>query len=245
VVLPLSVFIYPTNELLIDYIMDSIGKAVVILSLLGIGILYGISLTSFVEPPYVPLEEVAVGTHEGTFIRTKGVITDLSITEYGNLLTLRGNKTELLIFVDLGIGKEQLNLSYGDEIEVQGRVQLYKGRYELVAAENTINKVSAENESVVSFVSQIARHPEEYEGKRIRVVGYAEGVYKHVFYLGSEGDSYQMRVKVEAEARAKTNNGSIPISELQKGDKIIAEGVFRYNPENMRYELNLISLRRC
>ena len=244
-VLPLSVFIYPTNELLIDYIMDSIGKAVVILSLLGIGILYGISLTSFVEPPYVPLEEVAVGTHEGTFIRTKGVITDLSITEYGNLLTLRGNKTELLIFVDLGIGKEQLNLSYGDEIEVQGRVQLYKGRYELVAAENTINKVSAENESVVSFVSQIARHPEEYEGKRIRVVGYAEGVYKHVFYLGSEGDSYQMRVKVEAEARAKTNNGSIPISELQKGDKIIAEGVFRYNPENMRYELNLISLRRC
>ncbi|RLG29216.1 hypothetical protein DRN97_12245, partial [Methanosarcinales archaeon] len=151
VVLPLSVFIYPTSELLIDYIMDSIGKAVVILSLLGIGILYGISLTSFVEPPYVPLEEVAVGTHEGTFIRTKGVITDLSVTEYGNLLTLRGNKTELLIFVDLGIGKEQLNLSYGDEIEVQGRVQLYKGRYELVAAENTINKVSAENESAVSF----------------------------------------------------------------------------------------------
>lgn len=247
--LPLSVFgsifilIFPTNELLIDYIMDSIGKAVVILSLLGIGILYGISLTSFVEPPYVPLEEVAVGTHEGTFIRTKGVITDLSVTEYGNLLTLRGNKTELPIFVDLG--KEPLNLSYGDEIEVQGRVQLYKGRYELVAAENTINKVSAENESVVSFVSQIARHPEEYEGRRIRVVGYAEGVYKHVFYLGSEGDSYQMRVKVEAEARAKTNNGSIPISELQKGDKIIAEGVFRYNPENMRYELNLISLRRC
>jgi len=225
--------------------MDSIGKAVVILSLLGIGILYGISLTSFVEPPYVPLEEVAVGTHEGTFIRTKGVITDLSVTGYGNLLTLRGNKTELLVFVDLGIGKEQLNLSYGDEIEVQGRVKLYKGRYELVAAENTIKKLSAENESAISFVSQIARHPEEYEGKRIRVVGYAEGVYKHVFYLGSEGDSYQMRVKVEAEARAKTDNGSIPISELQKGDKIIAEGVFRYNPENMRYELNLISLRRC
>jgi hypothetical protein len=217
--------------------MDNIQITVIIFSLLGVCILYGISL--FVVPPYVPLEEVAVGTYEGTFVRTKGVITDFSVTGYGNMLTIRGNKTELLILVNSG--KEQLNLSYGDEIEVQGRVQLYKGRYELVAAENAINKVSAENGSAVSFVSQIARHPEGYEGRRICVVGYVEDVYKHVFYLGDEGDSHQMRVKVEVEARV--NN--IPISELQKGDKILAQGVFRYNPENMRYELNLISLRRC
>ncbi|MCW3141960.1 MAG: hypothetical protein N2V72_07315 [Methanophagales archaeon] len=224
--------------------MDNIGKAVVIFSLLGVGILYGIS--SFVEPAYVPLEEVAVGPHEGALIRTIGVITDFSTTDHGNLLTLRGDKTELPVFVEsTNAMNGQLKLNYGDEIEVQGRVQLYKGRYELVADENTIKKLSAENESAVSFVPQIARHPEEYEGRRISVVGYARDVQKHVFYFGDEKSKYCMRVKVEGRARARTDNGSIPISELQKGDKIIAEGVFRYNPENMRYELNLISLRRC
>ena len=216
--------------------MDNIGKVVIIFSLLGVGILYGISLTSFVEPPYVPLEEVAVGTYEGAFIRTKGIITDFSATEYGNMLTIKGNGTELLIFIDsANAKKEQLNLSYGDEIEVQGRVQLYEGRYKIAASEKAIKKLSYV--SNISFVSQIAMHPEEYEGRRISVVGYAEDVYKHVFYLGDEKGKYLLRVKVD--------DGSIPISELQEGDKIIAEGVFVYNPENMRYELNLISLMRC
>jgi len=217
--------------------MDNIGKAVIILSLLGVGILYGISLTSFVESPYVPLEAVAVGTHEGAFIRTKGVITDFRITEYGDVVTIGGNKTELTIFVDPA-GEGLLNLSYGDEIEVQGRVQLYKGRYELVAAENGIKRLIYGNENT-SFVSQIAMRPEEYEGRRISVVGYAGDVYKRVFYLCDEKGKYRMRVKVEAEA------GDSIISGLQKGDKIIAEGVFVYDPENTRYELNLISLRRC
>ena len=231
--------------------MDNIGKAVIVFSLLGVGILYGLSLTSFVEPPYVPLEEVAcragAGDHEGELIRTKGVITDFRATDYGNMLTLRENKTELLIFVDTAdksAGK--LNLSYGDVIEVEGRVNTYKGRPELVVHgghENAIKKLSAENENEnIAFVSQIAMHPEDYKGERVHVVGYADNVYKHVFYLADEHGKHLLRVRVEAEteARAKSDDGSIPISSLQKGDKIIAEGVFRYDPGNMRYELNLI-----
>ena len=236
--------------------MDNIGKAVIVFSLLGVGILYGLSLTSFVEPPYVPLEEVAcragAGDHEGELIRTKGVITDFLATDYGNMLTIRENKTELLIFVDTldkSVGK--LNLSYGDVVEVEGRVNTYKGRPELVVHGghgNAIKKLSAENENEnIAFVSQIAMHPEDYKGERVRVVGYADNVYKHVFYLADEHGKYLLRVWVgaETEARAKSDDGSIPISALQKGDKIIADGVFRYDPGNMRYELNLILLRRC
>ena len=231
--------------------MDNIGKAVIVFSLLGVGILYGLSLTSFVEPPYVPLEEVAcrAGTNEGELIRTKGVITDFRATDYGNMLMLRENKTELLIFVDtLDKSVEKLNLSYGDVIEVEGRVNTYKGRPELVVHGghgNAIKKLSAENENEnenIAFVSQIAMHPEDYKGERVHVVGYADNVYKHVFYLADEHGKHLLRVRVEAEteARAKSDDGSIPISALQKGDKIIAEGVFRYDPGNMRYELNLI-----
>nr|QNO52257.1 hypothetical protein BPDGFPMF_00016 [Methanosarcinales archaeon ANME-1 ERB6] len=232
--------------------MDNIGKAVIIFSLLGVGILYGISLTSFVEPPYVPLEEVAVETNEGELIRTKGVITDSLATDYGNMLTIRENKTELLIFVDtLDKSAGKMNLSYGDVVEVEGRVKIYKGRPELVVhggPGNAIKKLSAENENEnIAFVSQIAMHPEDYKGERVSVVGYADNVYKHVFYLADEHGKHLLRVRVEAEteARAKSDDGSIHISALQKGDKIIAEGMFRYDPGNMRYELNLILLRRC
>lgn len=213
--------------------MDKIGKIVIIFSLLGVCILYGISV--FVTPPFVPLDEVAL--HEGSVIRTRGVITDFSITESGNvLMNIEGNKTELPIFVTSGAENEELlNLSYGDEIEVEGRVEVYQGEYELVVSGNAIKKVT--QGSNISFVSQIAVHPEEYEGRKLQVAGYAEDVYQRVFYLRDESSTYHLRVKLMAT--------DISISELQEGDKIIAEGVFSYDAKNMRYELNLVALRRC
>ena len=207
--------------------MDTIGKTVIIFSLLGVCILYGISL--FVTPPFVPLDEVAL--HENEIIRTEGVITEFSVTEYSNvLMKLEGNQTELMLFVESpNDRKELLNLSYGDEIEVEGRVQLYRGEYELVVSGNAIKKMTPG--SNISFVSQIAAHPEEYKGKKIRVAGYVEDIYTHVFYLRDEPGNHRMRVKATISS----------ISELQEGDKIIAEGVFSYDAEDMRYELNLIS----
>lgn len=213
--------------------MDNVGKIVIIFSLLGVCILYGISV--FVTPPFVPLDEVAL--HEGSVIRTRGVITDFSITESGNvLMNIEGNKTELPIFVTSGAENEELlNLSYGDEIEVEGRVEVYQGEYELVVSGNAIKKVT--QGSNISFVSQIAVHPEEYEGRKLQVAGYAEDVYQRVFYLRDESSTYHLRVKLMAT--------DISISELQEGDKIIAEGVFSYDAKNMRYELNLVALRHC
>jgi hypothetical protein len=213
--------------------MENVGKLVIIFSLLGVCLLYGISV--FVTPPFVPLDEVA--PHEGSVIRTRGVITDFSITESGNMLIkIEGNQTELPIFVNSGAGRsELLNLSYGDEIAVEGRVEVYQGEYELVVSGNAIKKVTPR--STISFVSQIAVHPEEYEGRKLQVVGYAEDVYQRVFYLRDETGDYRLRVKLMATDR--------PISELHEGDKIIAEGVFSYDAQNMRYELNLVALRHC
>lgn len=208
--------------------MDNIGKLVIVFSLLGVCILYGISV--YVEPPYVPLDEVTA--HEGTFVRTKGVITDLSVTRSGNMLVrIVDNQTELLIVINSAYkGEGSLNLSYGDEIEVEGRVQVYQGEYELVADENAITRRA--HESTISFISQIALRPGDYEGRRIRIAGYVKDVYKRVFHLCDENGNYCMRVKAN----------DIPISELEEGDKLIAEGLFSYNSQSMRYELDLIAL---
>ena len=207
----------------------------IIFSLLGVCILYCISL--FLTPQFVPLDEVAL--HEGTVIRTSGVITEFSVTEYGNvLMKIEGNRTELLLFVASANDRnELLNLRYGDEIEVEGRVQVYRGDYELIVSGNAIKEV-AQQKSNISFVAQIAAQPEEFKGKNIRVVGYVEDVYTRVFYLSDETGNHRMRVKL----RTATTN---LISELHEGDKIIVEGVFSYDAENMRYELNLICFEHC
>lgn len=208
--------------------MDNIGKLVVILSLLGVCILYAIS--SFIEPPYVTLDEV--GAHENVFVRTSGVISDFYVTGSGNvLMKIMRNRTELLIFIRSAANSEKLlNLSYGDEIEVEGRVSLYQGEYELVADENAIKKVA--HESNISFISQIALRPEHYNGRRIRIVGYVKDVYKRIFHLCDEKGNYCMRV----------NTNEISISKLEDGTKIVADGLFYYVPQNLRYELDLIAM---
>lgn len=213
--------------------MDNVGKIVVIFSLLGVCILYGTSLS--ITPPLVPLDDVA--PYEGSVIRTRGVITDFSTLRSGHvLMTIEGNQMELPIFVPSEAKNEKLlNLSYGDEIEVEGRVNVYRGKYQLVVSGNAIKKVTSGGN--IYFVSQIAERPAEYEGRKLQVVGYVDRVYKRIFYLSDERGDYRLRVKLMA--------GDIPISKLQKGDKIIAEGVFSYDAQNMRYELNLVALRRC
>ncbi len=202
---------------------------VIAFSLVGVCVLYYISLV--ITPPFVPLNEVAF--HEGTIIRTRGVITELSVTESGNvLIKLAGNQTELPLFFDSPTARQELsNLSYGDEIEVEGKVQVYQGSYELFVSKGGIKMVTRERDT--AFVSQIAVQPEAYEGRKIRVVGYAEDVYTHVFYLCDETGSYRMRVRVM--------DADSSISTLQEGDKILAEGVCSYDAQNMRYELNLVS----
>ncbi|MCW7071226.1 MAG: hypothetical protein OCU12_02670 [Methanophagales archaeon] len=241
--------------------MDSVGKAVVVFSLLGVCGLYGLSLTSLVEPPFVPLEAVAsgggsgggsgwgsggCGEYEGQLVRTRGVLTDLRTTAAGDLLTIKANGSELLVFVflDSAVGataasarkeRERLNLGYGDEVVVQGKVQSYRGRCEIVA-EKVGCKNETANSSVSVFVSQVAENPEEYEGRRVSVVGCVGNVYKNIFYLGDEKGKYLMRVNL------KSVSISRPELKMQKGEKIIAEGVFAYNAENLRYELNLVSV---
>lgn len=67
---------------------------------------------------------------------------------------------------------------------------------------------------------------------------YIDDLFTRIFYLrSSETGTGGHRMKV----KLMNKETSIAISELQEGDKIIAAGVLSYDPENLRYELNLIS----
>ncbi|MHC1635682.1 MAG: OB-fold nucleic acid binding domain-containing protein [Candidatus Methanospirareceae archaeon] len=209
--------------------MDAINKVVVIFSVLGILSLY--CLSSFTNPPSVHLEEISA--HEGEIVKVKGVITDLKSTKYGNIIIrIREGEAEALIFVKSP--DEDEKIKYGDVIEVIGKVEEYKGKYEIVTSSDRIKKIKSTNGSIL-FVSEIAKHPKQYEGKRIKVIGYVKDMRRNIFYLTDENGEYKLRVN-------KITNPSSYAQELEKRKKVMVEGVFIYNPEDMRYELNLVSL---
>jgi len=217
------------------------GRFVIVISLFGICLLYCVSC--IVEPSYVPLDVLANQSqnYENELIKTKGLVVDLLNLSDGNmLLNIMDNGTELPVFVSSSDkDSEKLVLRYGDEIELQGRIQQYSGKYEIVASKSGIRKIKSDNsnDNNAHFVAEIAEHPSNYEGRRIRVVGYICKVYKRIFYLCSDNKAsteYQYRMRVIAERLAEPG--------LEKGDKVIADGVLVYNPGDMRYELKLISL---
>jgi len=223
-----------------------IGRFVIVISLFGICLLYCISC--IVEPPYVPLDAIASQSHnhshnyENELIKTRGVVVDLmNLSDRNMLLNIMDNGTELPVFVSSSFSSsdkdsEKLMLKYGDVIELQGRIQQYRGKYEIAASEGGLKKINSDNnDKGAYFVAEIAEYPSNYEGRRIRVVGYICKVYKRIFYLCSEeGESTGYRMRVVPKRLAEP--------ELEKGDKVIIEGVLVYNPRDMRYELELISL---
>ncbi len=198
------------------------GKLVIAISLLGIGILYGISI--MVNPPYVSLGSIA--DHNNELVKTKGLVTALRRSSGGNtILEITADGTELPVFVH-STAADNLDLRYGDEIELEGRVQQYGGNYVITTTGDSIRPINSR--SSIYFVTEVAEHPDAYKGRRIRVLGTVSRVYRNVFYLD------QMRVVAAAETEH--------IPRIEKGDRVIADGVFVYNKGDLRYELKLIAL---
>ncbi|MGC9444832.1 MAG: hypothetical protein ACP5E9_07925 [Candidatus Methanospirareceae archaeon] len=210
--------------------MDRAGTVVIIFSVLGIGMLYGASL--LLMPPMVPLDEIT--RYEGLSVRTRGFVTDVSVTDPGYaFVSLAANQTTLLLFVtpvdQSGIVRD---LRYGDEVVVEGSVQVYRGGYELVTAEHAITKVNTSANRIV-FIPQIASEPKRFEEERIRVIGTIADLYTSVLYLADGTGTYRLRVK--------SGSGALITSGLQEGDRIVAEGILSYDSTELRYELYLIA----
>jgi len=217
--------------------MDNIGKIAVIFSVLGIFALY--ALSTFSTPPLVPLDEI--GAHNGELVRIQGILTEIACTKQGNaILRVENGSDAVQVFLSRGCGvgvssvsssgassvKRILNFSLGDEVEVEGIVKLFDGIYEIVAED--IRKLRS-SEFPAFSVSQVASQPQDFVGRKIRVVGCVKRTYKRVFHLCDCGDSFgEMRVLLNSLERG---------AKIERGAKVAIEGYLRYNPEGMRYEL--------
>ncbi len=195
------------------------GKLVIAISLAGVGVLYCIA--TVVNPPHVPLDSIA--NHNNELVKTGGIVTALRHSGSGNtIVEITANGTSLPVFVRSSSG---LDLRYGDEIELEGRVYRYRDNYAITTAGENIRKINSSSD--IYFVAEIAGQPDAYRGRRIRVIGNLSKVYTNVFYLD------RMRVVV---------TGAKRMPRVEEGDRLVADGVLVYNTDELRYELKLISL---
>lgn len=146
-------------------------------------------------------------------MRVYGNVVGIEQKKYGCRVEVK-NDTLFSVWM-----QECEGISYGDKLRIDGKVQRYKNQNEIVV---TSWKLEEEKEAVVS-IFELASNPEKWEGKKVKVAGEIQKVYKRVFYI-TDG-KYSLRIEKEE---------SMGITE----EKFFL-GRFIYDPFSMRYQLIL------
>lgn len=193
---------------------------VVLFSVLGVCALYGVSLLS--QPADVPIDKI--GNYEGLYVKSKGTVTDLQFLKYGSAtLKLQNGTFQTNVFIENYEG----NLSAGDEVEVSGKVERYRGDYEITVLNERAIKILKKWDEEILFVSQLAQDPGKYEGTDVKLVGKVGTVYTRSFEIKDESGMLSLKVVV--------NNTSA----IKKGDSTTISGRFTYDPKKTQYYLDL------
>ncbi len=191
----------------------SIKSLSLLFSIIGVGILFLLSL--LIQP--IPVSLADIPKYGGRKVVVKGVVTHYTTLDDFQIIELRdGNATTTVFLQDVVV------IHSGDLLEVTGKVQKYRGEWEIVVEDSRdINPLSHwENNSVPLW--ELAEHPEWFKNLNINISGYIESLHENWFIL-SDGN-YSILV---------TFNYLNP--HLSNGDEVVIQGYFTYDPRYTRY----------
>jgi DNA/RNA endonuclease YhcR with UshA esterase domain len=119
--------------------MNKILIASLIISLLGISIMFYVAKTS--APSYVPLNEID-STYIGKTISTTGKIVSINYNKGNIFLTLYDKNSSINVPIFSNVAKYlDINLKKGQKISVSGIVDEYKGKLQIIPRKATDIKV--------------------------------------------------------------------------------------------------------
>ena len=195
---------------------------VILLSILGIGILYLIATLS--EPAVVELSKLS--QFDGRQVIVRGMVKAYHLTNVGGQIIELHNQNTTTDDTSISIYAEVPTLvDPGDIIQVTGKVQQYKGEWEVVAAAAQDIMVLKKHGDIVFSLSQVAGNPERYVGLNITVEGQVDEASSDYFFLKDiEGKYILFVVGNSSAARNNTQDETVFVS-----------GVFTYDAKNLRY----------
>jgi len=191
-------------------------------SIAGIIILY--FLSTLTQPIVIDLSELP--EYEDKQVTVEGIVTEHYITSYeSQIIKIEGDNATAMVFVEGKSGVE-----YGDKIQVTGKVQKYKGDWEIVVGNERFVTILQKWQNISIPLWQIAENPVKYDGLNINVTGYIDAVYDAYFYLVDEEAIHSIIVFYNS-----FEHGSV-----YSGQKVDIAAQFRYNPEDLRYKLDVM-----
>ncbi len=198
---------------------------VILLSILSVGLLYGISLQS--QTPSIALDQLS--EYNQQTITTNGTVINHYTSSYGTqTITLRdinnSNITEAFVVL-----QEPIETQYGDLIQVTGTVQEYNGDWEiLVDNPNTITVLKEWNKTQLPL-QQLAAHPAYYNGMNINTTGTIDRIYDHYFYLLDSTGEHTIVCYADNEHSEY----------LYEGTTVQLLGYFTYHQQTLRYIIDI------
>jgi len=188
----------------------------------GIVILY--FLSTLTQPIVIELSEIP--EYEDKQVTVEGMVVEHYITSYeSQIIKIEGDNATAMVFVE---GKS--DVEYGDKIQVTGKVQKYKGDWEIVVGNERFVTILQKWQNISIPLWQIAENPVKYDGLNINVTGYIDAVYDAYFYLVDEEATHSIIVFYN-----HFEHGSV-----YSGQKVDIAAQFRYDPEDLRYKLDVM-----
>lgn len=192
-----------------------------IFSITGIFILYLISKLS--QPVLINISEMH--EYEGKSVIIKGLVKEHHLTKYGSqIITIFDENSTTEIFVE-----GQMDIEYGDKIQVTGKVQKYQDRLELIVNDNRQVKILQKWQNITMPLWQLAENPTKYLDVNVNVSGYVEFISNENFYLVDLEKKHSLLVLY-----TYTKNVTI-----YPGEKIYVSGKFCFDKENFRYKIRV------
>ncbi|MDH7517047.1 MAG: hypothetical protein QHH19_01690 [Candidatus Thermoplasmatota archaeon] len=192
----------------------------IIFSVAGIVFLYFLSTLS--QPTIIELNEIS--KYEGKQVILEGIVTETYTTKYDSqIITIENNNFSTKIFVE-----GELDIDYGDKIQATGKVQVYKGEWEVVVNNKRFVRILQKWQNITIPLKQLAETPEKYKGLNINVTGYADTIYETYFYLVDPEGKYSIVVTFNPLYYNFTIN-----------QKLYVAGRFVFDVNNFRYNLEV------
>jgi len=188
-----------------------------------VGILFLYFLATLSQPVVISIDEIA--HFEGKRVIVRGILIDKSIVGESEILIIKNGSNILQIFSTFSS-----HTSYGDEIEVLGKVEKYKGQWEVIAEEIEVIK-KWDKESIPLW--ELSEHAAEYDKRNVNVTGYVEKIYSAYFILTDE-KGYRIKVFYPYDYN---------ISTIKEKDypHVYVKAFFQYDESSFSFSLNIES----
>lgn len=197
---------------------------VIILSITSIILLYFLSTLS--QPERIELYEIP--KYEGKQVIVEGIVTEHRTTTYGGqIIEIKNldseNISKTTVFVE-----GETPVEYGDKIQATGKVQKYKGDWEIVVNNERFIKILQKWNNISFPLWQLARNPNKYIDINVNVTGFIDRDYNSYFYLVDSQEEYSIVVYYD----------SSRFYNFSQGDEVAVGGKFVYDEETLRFIIN-------